>query len=162
MNIGIYPGSFDPLTQGHMDILRRSAALMDRVIVAVLVNSEKRPRFTLAERLAFIDAAIAEAGLTNVVSGSFEGLTVDYARAVGARHIIRGLRAVMDFEYEFQISSMNRRLAPDIDTVYFMAEPEHSYLSSSVIREVCALGGSIEDLVPEVNRRKIIERLTKR
>ena len=162
MNIGIYPGSFDPLTQGHMDILRRSAALMDKVIVAVLVNSEKRPCFTLQERLSFIDSAIAEAGLTNVVSGSFEGLTVEYARSLGARHIIRGLRAVMDFEYEFQIGAMNHRLAPDIDTVFFMAEPEHSYLSSSVVREVCALGGSIEDLVPEVNRRKIIERLTKR
>lgn len=162
MNIGVYPGSFDPLTQGHMDILRRSAALMDRVIVAVLVNSEKRPHFTLAERLAFIDAAVAEAGLPNVVSGSFDGLLVEYVRSVGARHIIRGLRAVTDFEYEFQISSMNHRLAPDIDTVYFMAEPEHSYLSSSVVREVCSLGGSIEDLVPEVNRRMIIERLTKR
>ncbi len=162
MQIGVYPGSFDPLTEGHMDILRRAAALMDHVVVAVLVNAGKRPFFTLEERLAFIDAAVAAEGLKNVTSGSFEGLLVDYAHSIGARHIIRGLRAVMDFEYEFQISSMNRRLAPDLDTVYFMAEPEHSYLSSSVIREVCALGGNIDDLVPAVNKGTIIKRLTKR
>ncbi len=162
MQIGVYPGSFDPLTEGHMDILRRAASLMDHVVVSVLVNAGKRPFFTLEERLAFIDAAVKAEGLTNVSSGSFDGLLVDYAHRIGACHIIRGLRAVMDFEYEFQISSMNRRLAPDLDTVYFMAEPEHSYLSSSVIREVCALGGNIDDLVPAVNKSTIIERLTKR
>ena len=162
LNIGVYPGSFDPLTAGHMDVLRRAAALMDRVVVAVLTNSSKRPFFTVGERIAFIDAAVREEGLTNVESGSFDGLLVEYAHSMGAHHIIRGLRAVMDFEYEFQISAMNRRLAPDIDTVYFMAEPEHSYLSSSVIREVCSLGGSIDNLVPAVNKSIIIERLTKR
>lgn len=161
MQIGVYPGSFDPLTEGHMDILRRAAALMDHVVVAVLVNAGKRPFFTLEERLSFIDAAVAAEGLKNVTSGSFDGLLVDYAHSIGARHIIRGLRAVMDFEYEFQISSMNRRLAPDLDTVYFMAEPEHAYLSSSVIREVCALGGNIDNLVPEVNKSTIIKRLTR-
>lgn len=162
LNIGVYPGSFDPLTAGHMDILRRAAALMDRVVVAVLVNSAKHPFFSVEERIAFISAAVQAEGLTNVEAGSFGGLLVDYAEQIGAKHIVRGLRAVMDFEYEFQISSMNRRLAPHIDTVYFMAEPEHSYLSSSVIREVCALGGSIDGLVPAVNQSIITERLTKR
>ncbi|HWR23497.1 MAG TPA: pantetheine-phosphate adenylyltransferase [Feifaniaceae bacterium] len=162
MQIGVYPGSFDPLTEGHMDILRRASALMDHVVVAVLTNAGKHPFFTLEERLKFIDDAVKAEGLVNVTSGSFDGLLVDYAHSIGAKHIIRGLRAVMDFEYEFQISSMNRRLAPDLDTVYFMAEPEHSYLSSSVIREVCALGGNIDDLVPAVNKSTIIKRLAKR
>lgn len=162
MNIGVYPGSFDPLTAGHMDILRRAAALMDRVVVAVLVNSAKKPFFTVEERIAFIAAAVKAEGIPNVDTGSFNGLLVEYADQIGARHIIRGLRAVMDFEYEFQIGSMNRRLAPHIDTVFFMAEPEHSYLSSSVVREVCSLGGTIEGLVPAVNLSMITERLTKR
>ncbi len=161
MNIGVYPGSFDPLTSGHMDVLRRASSLMDRVVVAVLCNSAKVPFFTAGERVAFIEAAIQEEGLKNVSSLLFNGLLVDCAHQLGAKHIIRGLRAVMDFEYEFQINSMNRHLAPDVDTVYFMAEPEHAYLSSSIIREVCSLGGSIDGLVPDINKRSITERLRK-
>lgn len=161
MNIGVYPGSFDPLTSGHMDVLRRAAALMDTVIVGVLVNTNKQPYFHTEERVAFIEAAVQAEGLHNVKAGAFSGLLVDYVRQIGGRHIIRGLRAVMDFEYEFSISSMNKQLAPEIDTVYFMAEPEHSYLSSSIVREVASLGGSIDGLVPAVNLSIIIERLRK-
>jgi len=161
VNIGVYPGSFDPLTSGHMDVLRRAAALMDKVIVAVLVNSAKHPYFSVKERLDFIEAASRAEKLNNVEADSFQGLLVDYAHSVGAKHIIRGLRPVMDFEYEFQISSVNRRLAPDIDTVYFMAEPEHSYVSSSIIREICALGAPIDGMVPEVIKCSITERLAK-
>lgn len=159
MNIGVYPGSFDPLTSGHMDVLRRAAALMDTVIVGVLVNTSKQPFFSIQERIAFIEAATEAENLHNVKTGFFDGLLVEYVRKVGGRHIIRGLRAVMDFEYEFSISSMNKQLAPEIDTVYFMAEPEHSYLSSSIVREVASLGGSIDGLVPAVNLSMIIERL---
>lgn len=161
MNVGVYPGSFDPLTSGHMDVLRRAAALMDEVVVGVLVNSAKKPVFTTEERIAFIQSAIHAEGLCNVTAQAFDGLLVDFVRTIGGRHIIRGLRAVMDFEYEFSISSMNKRLAPEIDTVYFMAEPEHSYLSSSIVREVASLGGSIDGLVPDVNISRITERLKK-
>lgn len=159
MHIGVYPGSFDPLTSGHMDVLRRAAALMDKVVVGVLVNAAKSPYFSVDERKEFIFAAARAEGLTNVEAASFDGLLVEFARREGAAHIIRGLRAVMDFEYEFSISSMNKRLAPAIDTVYFMAEPEHSYLSSSIVREVASLGGAIDGLVPDVNKSIIIERL---
>lgn len=161
MLIGIYPGSFDPLTNGHMDILRRSAQLMDEVIVAVLQNTAKTPFFTTEERLQLIEAAIKAENLPNVRTGAFDGLLVDYARKMHAKYIIRGLRAVTDFEYEFQICAMNRHLAPDIDTLYFMADPLHSYLSSSMIREVGALGGNIDHLIPSVNKSMIKERLMK-
>lgn len=161
MRIGVYPGSFDPLTSGHMDVLRRASALMDKVIVSVLINSAKRPYFSVEERLAFIRAAAQEEGLANIETASFEGLLVDFVKQAGAGYIIRGLRAVMDFEYEFSIGSMNKQLAPDIETVYFMAEPAHSYLSSSLVREVAGLGGQIDGLVPEVNKSIIIERLRK-
>lgn len=161
MHIGVYPGSFDPLTSGHMDVLRRASALMDKVVVGVLVNSAKTPFFTVEERMQFIRAAAKAEGLSNIEAASFDGLLVEFARRAGAGHIIRGLRAVMDFEYEFSISSMNKRLDPSIDTVYFMAEPDHSYLSSSIVREVASLGGSIDGLVPDVNKSIIIERLSK-
>ncbi|MDR1620007.1 MAG: pantetheine-phosphate adenylyltransferase [Clostridiales bacterium] len=160
MNIGVYPGSFDPLTSGHMDVLRRAAALMDRVVVGVLINTSKTPFFSIEERIAFIKEAIDAEGIKNAEATHFDGLLVAFAQKVGARHIVRGLRAVMDFEYEFSISSMNKRLAPGIDTVYFMAEPEHSYLSASIVREVGGFGGSIDGLVPDVNKSKIIERLS--
>lgn len=158
-NIGVYPGSFDPLTSGHMDVLRRAAALMDHIIVGVLVNSTKKPYFSVEERIEFIEAAIKDEGLKNVSSASFDGLLVDYLHTVDARHIIRGLRAMTDFEYEMQLDAMNRMLAPDIDTIYFMAEPKYSFLSSSVVKEIGALGASIDKLVPTVNQRIITERL---
>ncbi|MDL2236149.1 pantetheine-phosphate adenylyltransferase [Christensenellaceae bacterium OttesenSCG-928-L17] len=162
MKTGIYPGSFDPFTNGHMDILLRASALLDRVVVATLINSAKEPFFSMEERVQYIKNVIAAHRLQNVEVGRFDGLLVNYARKEGAQYIIRGLRAVTDFEYEFQIGAMNRKLAPDVETIYFMAEAEHAYISSSVVREIGMLGGSIDTLVPEINKSSIIERLTKR
>lgn len=161
MKIGVYPGSFDPFTNGHMDVLKRASKLFDQVVVAVLLNTTKTPSFTVMERLSLIDEAVLSEGLTNVVSSQFEGLLVDFSRNIGANYIIRGLRAVMDFEYEFQIGSVNRKLSPDIETVFFMASPEYSFIRSSLVREVAGMGGSIDGLVPEVNKSSIIERLKK-
>lgn len=161
MTTGVYPGSFDPFTVGHLDVLKHASVLFDRVYVSVLVNSAKRPVFTTDERMELIRVSAAEAGLTNVFVTSFDGLTVEYARSVGATSIIRGLRAITDFEYEFQLCAVNRHLAPEIQTVYFMASPEHSFLSSSAVREVGEMGGNIHGLVPESTQKFIAERLRK-
>lgn len=160
--IGVYPGSFDPFTSGHLDILKRAARTFDCVYAAVLENNSKSVFFSVEERKEFIRRATAEAGVKNVVVDSFPGLLVDYARMIGATHIVRGLRAVTDFEYELKMDAMNSRLAPELDTVYYMAEPEHAFLSSSIVREVGAFGGSIEGLVAEANHKTIAERLLKR
>lgn len=160
--IGVYPGSFDPFTVGHMDVLRRAARILDKVVVAVLVNGQKSPAFSMEERKQFIGCAIRQLGLTNVEAASFDGLLVDYVRSVGAQCIVRGLRAVTDFEYEFTIDAMNRRLAPEVDTFYVMANPEHSFLSSGIVREVASYGGSIAGLVPQEAESIIAERLLQR
>ncbi|MDL2218115.1 pantetheine-phosphate adenylyltransferase [Christensenellaceae bacterium OttesenSCG-928-M15] len=161
MKIAVYPGTFDPLTNGHMDILHRACGLFDQVVVAVLTNTSKTPFFSVMERLRQIDEAVLEAGFTNVTSSQFEGLLVDFTRNIGAGYIIRGLRAVMDFEYELQIDAMNRKLRPDVDTVYFMADPEHMHISSSLVREIGSLGGDIEGLVPDSIKNSVKERLNK-
>ncbi|MDD3919889.1 MAG: pantetheine-phosphate adenylyltransferase [Eubacteriales bacterium] len=159
MKTGVYPGSFDPFTTGHMDIVRRACSMLDCVVVAVLNNSAKTPFFTLEERLTFIRDALAAEGIQNAKVGSFDGLLVEYARSIGAKFVVRGLRAVTDFEYEFQINAMNCKLAPEIQTVFFMAEADHAYLSSSIVKEIGALGGPIDTLVPDVNKSRIAERL---
>lgn len=159
MKIGVYPGSFDPFTTGHMDIVRRASAMLDKVVVAVLCNSAKAPYFTLEERLSFIRDAIAAEHIHNTEVGSFNGLLVNYAKSINAQYVVRGLRAVTDFEYEFQINAMNNKLAPEIQTVFFMAEADHAYLSSSIVKEVGSLGGPIDSLVPDVNKARIAERL---
>jgi len=159
MRICVYPGSFDPFTLGHLDVLRGAAELFDQVYVGVLNNSSKKATFSPKERVAMIERVISELGFENVITDHFDGLLVDYAAKIGASHIIRGLRASMDFEYEFQIDAMNRHLAPEIRTVYFMANPAHSFVSSSNVREIASLGGSIEGLVPECNIKMITERL---
>ncbi len=161
MKIGVYPGSFDPFTIGHLDVLKNAAGLFDIVYVAVLNNSAKSPVFTVEERVDMIDKMIASEGLKNVRSGSFAGLLVDYAKEVNAGYLIRGLRAITDFEYEFQIDAVNRHLNPDIRTVYFMASPAHSFLSSSNVREIGEMGGSIEGLVPQCNYHYLRERLAR-
>jgi len=161
MKIGVYPGSFDPFTIGHLDVLKNAAGLFDTVYVAVLNNSAKSPVFSVEERVGMIDRMIAAEGLSNVRSGSFAGLLVDYAKQIGAQYIIRGLRAITDFEYEFQIDAVNRHLNPDVRTVYFMANPAHSFLSSSNVREIGEMGGSIEGLVPACNYDYILERLAR-
>lgn len=161
MKIGVYPGSFDPFTVGHLDVLKSAVNLFDLVYVAVLNNAEKRPTFTAAERVEMIDRILADEGMTNARSGVFDGLLVDYARSVGASHIIRGLRAITDFEYEFQIDAVNRHLSDEIRTVYFMASPAHSFLSSSNVKEIGRYGGPVEGLVPSCNRNFIRERLAR-
>ncbi|MBQ5987754.1 MAG: pantetheine-phosphate adenylyltransferase [Clostridia bacterium] len=161
MKIGVYPGSFDPFTIGHLDVLKSAASLFDIVYVAVLNNSGKHPAFTAEERKAMIDRVIETEQLSNVRSGMFDGLLVDYAASVGAEHIIRGLRAITDFEYEFQIDAVNRHLSGDIRTVYFMASPSHSFLSSSNVKEIGRYGRSVAGLVPSCNEDFIRERLAR-
>ena len=159
MRTCVYPGSFDPFTVGHHDVLEHAVAMFDRVYVSVLNNGMKHPVFSVEERVEMIQRMVDFEGIQKVVVGRFDGLLVEYARSVGAEYIIRGLRATMDFEYEFQINALNRHLAPDVDTVYFMASPEHSFLSSSAIREIGVLGGSIKGLVPESIEEVVAKRL---
>ena len=161
MRTCVYPGSFDPFTIGHHDVLERAIAMFDRVYVSVLNNAAKHPVFSVDERVDLIRRMGEIAGMQNVVVTHFDGLLVDYAHAIGADYIVRGLRATMDFEYEFQISALNLHLAPDVDTVYFMARPEHSFLSSSAVREIGSMGGNINGLVPDCIQNIIAERLKK-
>ena len=142
----LYPGSFDPLTLGHLDLIERASRLFERVTVAVLQNPSKTPAFSLDQRLGQIAAATAH--LTNVEVGSFDGLTVAYARSCDARVILRGLRALSDFEFELQIAHTNKSLAPDIETVFLATATQHSFLCSSVVKEVARFGGDVRHLVP--------------
>ena len=146
--VAVYPGSFDPLTNGHVDIILRGARLFDRIIVAVLKNAEKQPLFTPEERVSTIRDVFAD--YPNVEADSFEGLLVDYANRKSASAIVRGRRAVSDFEYELQMALMNRRLGPEIETVFMMPAEQYTYVSSRLIKEVFALGGPVAGLVPEV------------
>jgi pantetheine-phosphate adenylyltransferase len=142
--IGIYPGSFDPVTRGHEDLIRRSLAFVDRIIVAVAVNVAKQPLFTLDERVALLRETVGHPG---VEVRAFDGLLVEFARSVGATVIVRGLRAVSDFEYEFQMALMNRTLDPKLETVFLVPAFDLTYLSSSLVREVARFGGDVSQLV---------------
>jgi pantetheine-phosphate adenylyltransferase len=144
--IAIYPGSFDPLTNGHVDIIQRGSRLFDRIVVAVLINLEKAPLFTVPERVAI--ARDVFRGWDKVEVDTFDGLLVEYAQSKGASVIVRGLRAVSDFEYELQMALMNRRLSPDVETVFMMPAEPYTYVSSRLVKEVVALGGSVHGLVP--------------
>jgi len=144
----IYPGSFDPITNGHLDLITRAVRIFDHVHVAVVSNPNKRPLFSVDSRVSMIDRATND--LSEVSVDSFEGLLVDYVSDRNSNVILRGLRALSDFEYEFQMSTMNKRLAEDIETVYMMAGEEYSFLSSSIVKEVYQFGGDIESLVPDV------------
>jgi pantetheine-phosphate adenylyltransferase len=146
--LAIFPGSFDPLTNGHVDIVLRSAHLFERVLIAVLVNPEKQPLFTPDERVTIIRDVFRE--YPNVEVDTFDGLLVDYARGRRASAIIRGLRAVSDFEYEFQMALMNRHLEPTLETVFMMPAEQYTYLSSRLIKEVFSLGGEVRGLVPSI------------
>jgi len=141
----IYPGSFDPLTKGHEDLIRRSLSLADRVVVAVAVNSSKQPLFPVAERLALLQAAMGDD--PRVTFKSFDGLLAEFAKTVGASIVVRGLRAVSDFEYEFQMALMNRQLHPSLETVFLVPAVDLTYLSSSLVREVARYGGDVSALV---------------
>lgn len=147
MTVAIYPGSFDPVHLGHLDIIERASRVFDRVVVAVARNSEKEGLFTPAERLEMLEAAVGETRRVEV--DAFDGLTVEFAREKGARVLVKGLRAVVDFEYELKQASMNARLAPDLDTVFFMTSAPYYFLSSTLIREVARLGGPVTGLVPD-------------
>ena len=162
--IAIYPGSFDPLTNGHVDIIERGARIFDSIIVAILVNVEKTPLFSESERIAIIKDVFK--AHKNVQAETFSGLLVDYAQKKNATVLVRGLRAVSDFEYEFQMAQMNRHLAPGLETVFMMPDEKYTYISSRLIKEVFTLGGEITGLVPpiveEQLRAKQKSRKTKR
>ena len=146
--LAVYPGSFDPLTNGHVDIILRGARLFDRIIVAILVNAEKAPLFTMAERVDIARAVFKDQPSVEV--DTFEGLLVDYVGRRGAQVIVRGLRAVSDFEFEFQMTLMNQRLNRQIETVFMMPDQKYTYISSRLIKEVFALGGQVHGLVPDM------------
>lgn len=152
----IYPGSFDPVTNGHLDLVARGAKLFDRLIVGVLRNSAKNPLFSVAERVEMLREGVA--GFPNVEVATFEGLLVDFARERGAQAVLRGIRAISDYEYELQMAHINRRLNPEIETIFLMPDAQYSYVSSRLIKEVFRLGGSVDGLVPEF----VIERLARR
>ena len=155
--IALYPGSFDPLTNGHLDILSRARRLADRVIIAILENDAKTPLFSVAERIEMIQEIVGEDPSISV--RSFSGLLVDFAKESGATLIVRGLRAISDYEYELQMALMNRRLTPDVETVFLMAKEEYSYVSSRLVKEVVRLRGSVRGLVPEPVRKRLAEKL---
>jgi pantetheine-phosphate adenylyltransferase len=149
--IAVYPGSFDPITNGHLDIVARAAAVFDRVIIGVLANPRKTPLLAVETRIEVIRAALADAaapGLDAVEVEAFDGLTVDFCRATGASAIVRGLRAISDFESEMQLAHNNRVLAPDVDTVFFMTSVENGYVSSSLVKEISSFGGDVSTMVP--------------
>ena len=149
MQTAIVPGSFDPITLGHLDIISRAARIFDRVVVCVVANANKKTMFTLEERQDHVRRVTAH--LPNVEVDSFHGLTVDYARACRARFLVRGLRAVTDFEYELQMAQTNHKVAPDIDTIFFTTSVEYAYVSSSIVKEVASYGGDIRGFVaPEI------------
>lgn len=157
MRIAVYPGSFDPVTMGHLDVIRRASKLFDKIIVAVLTNSAKRPAFAQQERVDMICRATA--GMPNVEVVHFSGLLVDFCRRVGATVIVKGLRAVSDFEYEFQMALTNQQMDEHIDTVFLTTTAQYMYLSSSIVREVASLGGDISGFVPLEVKGTILQKL---
>jgi pantetheine-phosphate adenylyltransferase len=159
--ICVCPGSYDPITNGHLDVIGRAAELFDEVVIAVvnLSTRKNRPLFGIEERLAFIASATGD--LPNVRAEPFDILVVDFARNVGAKCIVKGLRAISDFEYEFEMHQLNRMQAPDIDTLYLMASPQYSFLSSSGVKEIATFGGNIGDLVPEGVAERLQEELSR-
>lgn len=160
MTRAIYPGSFDPVTLGHIDIIERSSKIVDELIVAVLNNNSKSPLFSVEERVKMLKESVKD--LENVKIMSFEGLSVDFAVEMDAQILIRGLRAVTDFEYELSMSQTNRKLNPNIDTIFFNTSIEYAFLSSSSVREIAAFGGDISDFVPAFLVDKIYEKVNEK
>lgn len=154
--LAVYPGSFDPLTNGHVDIIHRGARLFDQIVVAVLVNRDKSPLFSSDERVSIAREAFSD--LENVEVDTFEGLLVDYVQQRGASAIVRGLRAISDFEFEMQMALMNRRLNAEIETVFMMPAESYTYVSSHLVKEIVALGGSVSGLVPAFVERRLREK----
>ena len=160
MRRAIYPGSFDPITKGHLDIIARSARLFDEVVVALLLNIDKQPMFTTEERVEMIREVILP--WKNVSVGTFEGLLVHYAVEQHAQFVVRGIRAISDYEYELQIAHMNRRLSPGVETVFLMAAEAYSFVSSQLVKEVASLGGNVSGLVPPMVEEHLKSRVTKK
>ena len=156
MRKAVYPGSFDPVTFGHLDIIERASRVVDEVIVAVLVNSSKNPLFTIEERVSMLLQVTEH--FSNVRIETFQGLTVDFARKIGANIMVRGLRAVSDFESEMQIAQTNHSLNPEIDTVFFTTSLEYAFLSSTIVREVASYGSDVSNMVPDAVAKKLRER----
>ncbi len=153
----ICPGSFDPVTLGHVDIIKRASKMFDKVIVAVLVNMSKTPSFSIDERIALLEKVLSD--VPNVEIVGFSGLLADYARERDAHAVVKGLRAMSDFEYEFQMALTNKRLNPDLDTVFLTSDSQYMYLSSSMVKQVASLGGDISYFVPESIHAQVYERL---
>jgi pantetheine-phosphate adenylyltransferase len=160
MRTAIYPGSFDPLTNGHLDVIRRAAKLFDRVIVAVAENESKHPLFTLAERLALVKRAIRP--LRNVEADAFQSLLADYVKRRGAQAVVRGLRAVSDFEFEFQLALTNRKLNDQFETIFMMPKDTYTFLSSRIVKEIASLGGEVACFVPAHVRRALAKKFSNR
>jgi len=150
MSVAVYPGSFDPITNGHLDVISRAAAAFEKVVIGVLANPRKQALFSVEERVRLIRESLAESGAApgRIEVQSFDGLTVDFCHAVGASFIVRGLRAISDFEVEMQLAHNNRKLARDVDTVFFMTALEHGYVSSSLVKEIATFGGNVSEMIP--------------
>ena len=158
MRTAIYPGSFDPLTNGHLDVIERAAKLFDRVIVAVAKSDSKNPLFTLEERVELVQGAVRR--MKNVSADSFDGLLVDYVKKCKAKAVVRGLRAVSDFEFEFQLALMNRKLNDQFETIFMMPKDTYTFLSSRIVKEIARLGGDVSAFVPVHVRRELSRKLT--
>ena len=157
MSLAIYPGTFDPVTNGHVDVAERAAKLFDKVIVCVAINTSKTPLFTCAERVEMVKQSVS--AIKNIEVEDFDGLLVEYAKKKGADAIVRGLRAVSDFEYEFQMALTNRKLCSDIDTVFLMPHENYTYLNSTIVREIASFGGEVSEFVPAHVKEKLLKKI---
>ncbi len=162
LRVGLYPGTFDPVTNGHLDVIARAARLLDKLVVGVAINTGKGPLFSLEERVELVEAEIAQIATQNgmvIEVMPFDTLLVHFARRVGASMIVRGLRAVSDYDYEVQMAGMNYRMAPDIETVFLMASERHQFIASRLVKEIAALGGDISSFVPPLTLERVLRRV---
>ncbi len=160
--VGLYPGTFDPITNGHTDIIARAVKLVDKLVIGVAINTGKGPMFTLEERVELVQTEISSIATRNgmlIDVVPFDTLSIDFARKVGASMIVRGLRAVSDFDYEIQMAGMNYRMAPDIETVFLMASETHQFIASRLVKEVAMLGGDITSFVPPLTLERVLKRI---